>query len=180
MAIRKRKGVYFVDFRYTDPITQERRRFRRTTGKGTTKKEATELEFRWRQEVLRPPAPARKRAAFSGFCKHYLDTHVRTNCKPSTVRGYEQHMRVHLVPFFGDADLRLIDAEQVARFGSFRWQGSQPRSAGFELAFRSGMSAAPDATWTSWTAAEPAIRNSSTSRRLPMPPMPMMGIPTAW
>lgn len=128
MAIRKRKGVYFVDFRYTDPITQERRRFRRTTGKGTTKKEATELEFRWRQEVLRPPAPARKRAAFSGFCKHYLDTHVRTNCKPSTVRGYEQHMRVHLVPFFGDADLRLIDAEQVARFKAAKAKTHSPKS----------------------------------------------------
>jgi len=116
MAVRKRNGVYFVDFRYQDPITGQGKRFRRTTGRGTTKKEARELEIRWRQEVLRPPAPPRKRAAFSGFAKHYLDTRVRTACKPSTVRSYEQILRVHLVPFFGDRDLREIDSELVAVF----------------------------------------------------------------
>ncbi len=46
----------------------------------------------------------------------------------------------------------VADAVQVARFGSFRWRGELPRGVGVTLAFRSGMSAAPDDTWTPWSA----------------------------
>ena len=45
----------------------------------------------------------------------------------------------------------VLDAAQVARFGSFQWRGRQPQGAGVEVAFRSGMSGAPDATWTPWS-----------------------------
>ncbi len=45
---------------------------------------------------------------------------------------------------------KVLDAAQVARFGSFLWEGDLPRGAGVELAFRSGMSSQPDATWTEW------------------------------
>lgn len=44
----------------------------------------------------------------------------------------------------------VLDAGQVARFGSFLWRGSLPRGADLELAFRSGMSSQPDDTWTEW------------------------------
>ncbi len=44
----------------------------------------------------------------------------------------------------------VLDATQVARFGSFLWQGRLPPGAGVEVAFRSGMSSSPDATWTPW------------------------------
>ncbi len=44
----------------------------------------------------------------------------------------------------------VLDSSQVARFGSFLWQGKLPRGAKVELDFRSGMSATPDATWTDW------------------------------
>ncbi len=44
----------------------------------------------------------------------------------------------------------VLDAAQVARFGSFLWQGRLPDGAGVEVAFRSGMSSSPDATWTPW------------------------------
>ena len=43
-----------------------------------------------------------------------------------------------------------LDAEQVARFGTFRWQGEHPRGSELELAFRSGLSDSPDATWSDW------------------------------
>jgi hypothetical protein len=45
---------------------------------------------------------------------------------------------------------KVLDAKQVARFGSFLWEGSLPKGAAVELAFRSGMSSKPDATWTDW------------------------------
>jgi len=44
----------------------------------------------------------------------------------------------------------VLDAGQVARFGGFFWQGSLPPGSRLELAFRSGMAAEPDATWTDW------------------------------
>ncbi len=47
----------------------------------------------------------------------------------------------------------VLDAAQVSRFGSFLWQGSLPKGAGVEVELRSGMSSAPDATWTPWSAA---------------------------
>jgi hypothetical protein len=40
-----------------------------------------------------------------------------------------------------------LDAEQVARFGTFSWQGN----GSIRFSFRSGVSAEPDRTWSSWT-----------------------------
>ncbi len=45
----------------------------------------------------------------------------------------------------------VLDSTQVARYGSFLWNGALPRGAAVNLDFRSGMSATPDATWTDWT-----------------------------
>jgi len=46
--------------------------------------------------------------------------HVRGRCSPSTQRSYEQILRVHLVPFFGDRDLRSLTAEDGAAYRSAR------------------------------------------------------------
>lgn len=40
-----------------------------------------------------------------------------------------------------------LDAEQVARFGTFSWKGD----GSIRFSFRSGVSAEPDRTWSSWT-----------------------------
>lgn len=47
----------------------------------------------------------------------------------------------------------VLDAEEVARFGVFRWRGELPAGAGLEIEVRSGLSSEPDATWTDWLAA---------------------------
>jgi len=44
-----------------------------------------------------------------------------------------------------------LDAEQIARFGTLRWQGESPAGTGVEFSFRSGMSSEPDRTWTAWS-----------------------------
>jgi len=49
----------------------------------------------------------------------------------------------------------VLDAGQVAQFGSFLWEGELPPGAGLALEARSGMSSAPDATWTPWRRASP-------------------------
>ncbi len=44
-----------------------------------------------------------------------------------------------------------LDAEQVARFGTFSWQGEVPAGGAARFSFRSGVSAEPDRTWSSWS-----------------------------
>jgi hypothetical protein len=44
-----------------------------------------------------------------------------------------------------------LDAEEVARFGTFSWQGEVPPRAQVRFSFRSGVSAEPDRTWSPWT-----------------------------
>jgi hypothetical protein len=44
-----------------------------------------------------------------------------------------------------------LDAEQVARFGTFSWKGDLPAGASVRFSFRSGVSAEPDRTWSVWS-----------------------------
>jgi len=44
-----------------------------------------------------------------------------------------------------------LDADEIARFGTFRWRGEVPRGATLEVSFRSGISAQPDRTWSDWS-----------------------------
>ena len=123
MAVRKRKSAWMVDFRYIDPESLEQIRFRRSTGPGLTRKEAEKQERRWRHELENPPERSaeqrkedtRKRAAFSGFAKHWLELR-QADWKPSYTRTTEQIVRVHLAPFFGHADLRDIGVEKVEQY----------------------------------------------------------------
>ena len=133
MAVRKRNGVWYVDFRYEDPTTGQPKRLKRSTGQGTTKKEAQELEWKWRRELEEPPKPPQKRAVFSGFAKHFLDTHIKANRKNSYFRTTEQTLRVHLVPFFGDIDLRFIDAEDIARYKALKVKTLAPKTVNNHL-----------------------------------------------
>lgn len=47
-----------------------------------------------------------------------------------------------------------LDAGQIARFGNLHWDGEAPAGTKLTFAFRSGISAEPDSTWSPWT--EPA------------------------
>ncbi|HEX4959623.1 MAG TPA: hypothetical protein VF173_02205 [Thermoanaerobaculia bacterium] len=44
-----------------------------------------------------------------------------------------------------------LDAEQVARFGTFSWKGDLPPGTAAHFSFRSGVSAEPDRTWSAWS-----------------------------
>ena len=46
-----------------------------------------------------------------------------------------------------------LDAEQISRFGTLHWEGDTPAGTHLQFSFRSGISAQPDATWSSWTSA---------------------------
>jgi hypothetical protein len=60
----------------------------------------------------------------------------------------------------------IKDTGRMSRFGSYRAEASIPRGAALTLAFRSGNSSFPDATWSAWTAPGPA----SDSGKIAAPP----------
>ncbi|HEY3173212.1 MAG TPA: hypothetical protein VGK86_11630 [Thermoanaerobaculia bacterium] len=48
------------------------------------------------------------------------------------------------------------DTARTSTFGAFRFEGEVPRGSRLEVAFRAGESAAPDSTWSEWSAFHPA------------------------
>ena len=148
MAIRKRGGVWYVDFRYQDPLTGKTKRFKRSAGRHATKKEAQALERQWRREIIsasldrprqdeQPEAPRRRRRrdetperpmAFDAFAWHFYALHTVPNCKPSTHRAVEGILRVHLIPFFGSRSIDTITVEDIARFKAAKARQASPKS----------------------------------------------------
>ena len=131
MNVRKRtSGVYMTEFQYIHPMTGKKTRFRRSTGL-KKKGEAIELALRWKRELETPPKPAeevKKKAAFSGFAKHWIEIHS-ANLKPATYDSYTTTLRVHLVPAFRNADLRTLSVEQVETFKAEKLKaGLSPKS----------------------------------------------------
>lgn len=51
----------------------------------------------------------------------------------------------------------VLDAVQIAEFGTLHWRGESPRREGVRFAVRSGMSATPDRTWSAWSAASGGV-----------------------
>lgn len=164
MALRRRHGVWYVDFRYTDPCTGQPQRLKRSAGRGATKKEARTLERRWRRYLTTPPelrddhdAPPghqpsgpepepdpqpeppidRSQTPFDTFAWHFFALHVETNCKPSSTRCFEGNLRVHLIPFFGQRPIGSITAEDVARFKAIKRKERAAKSVNNYLALLS-------------------------------------------
>ncbi len=50
------------------------------------------------------------------------------------------------------------DTGRTSRFGAFRFDGEVPSGGRLEFSFRSGESATPDSTWSTWSAFAPASR----------------------
>jgi integrase len=53
---------------------------------------------------------------FATHFAHWLDTYVKTETKASTAAFYITAYRQHLLPFFGQQDIRAITREEVKRF----------------------------------------------------------------
>ncbi len=168
MAVRKRNARWYVGFRYKDPVTGQSKRFKRSTGRTTaTRREAEKTERQWYREVTTPPDPVdeRKHAAFSGFAKHWYELHVKTNCKRSYQRSTERELRVHLVPFFGDVELRKITIERIEQYKAAKVStGLSPKTVNNHLGVLSSLFSVA----VRWKYAE--VNPLTQVRRLKLPP----------
>jgi len=68
-------------------------------------------------------------------------------------------------PRAGEYVSAVKDTGRESRFGVFRWEGDLPSGTGVFFSFRSGESATPDSTWSSWSAPV-----SAPSAPIPAPP----------
>ncbi len=51
----------------------------------------------------------------------------------------------------GSFESPVIDAGQLARFGTLEWRGNEGQGGTIEFSLRTGISAEPDETWTDWS-----------------------------
>ena len=120
-------GNWYITIRYRDPTTGKTKRFRRSTGPGTTKRQAQKLEQEWRRELEVLGAQIRgapvqgqnessKSAAFSGLAKRFIDDYAMVQNKPSEVAGKMQIIKNHLFPFFGHKPIHEIRRRDIDTF----------------------------------------------------------------
>lgn len=82
---------------------------------GRTKKQAERLLAQRMSELHTGTYREPRKIRFADFAQTWLKNH-RTGAKESTLRGYEEHIRLHLTPFFGDFILNTITLEYVDAF----------------------------------------------------------------
>ena len=96
-----------------------------------TRADALQAEREIFTRLTTPPPRAeevQKDATFSAFAGHWKDTR-RVDWKPTAYRSYEQILRVHLVPAFGERSLRSISSEDIQRYKAAKSGGPEALSA---------------------------------------------------
>jgi len=111
-CIRKRRGKYVLDF-----YDQYGERHWETVG--TSKKEAEE---RLAQRLIeigkgRYVTPQDRKITFKEFAEKWLDTRGG-KIRPSTIAQYADHVRKHLLPFFGAVKVSEIDVALVEAYSA--------------------------------------------------------------
>jgi len=127
---------------------------------------------------------------FADFAARWIETSARPNTKSSTCRDYEGSIRNHLVPYFGDVELRRITREMVQRYmadkaasrkadGTPTWSPKTINGTTVPCA-RCSATRSRGATWTrarprrsgrcAWSRGSGRFSRRPSSRRCSMPP----------
>jgi integrase len=111
-CVRKRRGKYVLDF-----YDQHGERHWETVG--TNKKEAEERLAERLLEVgkARYITPKDRKVSFKEFAEKWLASRGG-NIRPSTIAQYDDHVRKHLLPFFGAVKVAEIDVALVEAYSA--------------------------------------------------------------
>ena len=113
----QRAGKWYADLRYTDS-TGRRRRYRRALGshvkslraaRRAENEIAAELAAE-RHRIAMGGEPTRPQVYLSGLLDRYLEQPDR---KPATVRTYESHCRLHILPLLGDVPVSTLHRRHI-------------------------------------------------------------------
>lgn len=69
-----------------------------------------------------------RQLAFETFAWEWFETYAKPNNKPSEVVGKESTLRVHLIPFFGNLDMRAFTALDVERYKAEKVKVVSPKT----------------------------------------------------
>jgi integrase len=114
MSTRRIRNWWWVDFR----ANHTRYRVRSPENSQAAAK-AYEAVLRRRLaagEPLKPAPPPPTSPTFAEFSAEWFETHVRTNCKPSSQRSRAHVLKNHLVPFFGTSRLTDITTGRAEQY----------------------------------------------------------------
>ncbi len=104
---------------------------------GKNKKEAKRFadklthKLKWAEEngeSISLSRPDQEMPTVEEYLVDWLHTHAKVNCKMSTYEGYEQIIRVQLIPTFGSRVLNTLKREDIARFISYWAEKGKSRS----------------------------------------------------
>lgn len=110
-----------VDVSYRDPVTGEVVRFRRALPGVKTKSEGRQIERMIRNRLFQRSAAQRQVKAvitFEAFTMRHWAPKRRVDWSHTTWRAYEQALRFHLVPYFGEMALIDIGPEMIQKYKS--------------------------------------------------------------
>jgi integrase len=122
-----KNGNWYMEFWYRDPATGNSKRFRRSTGPKSSKKQAQKLEREWKRELeIHGSLSAQKKpkavkikpkgTPFSGFARKFIEDYAKVHNKPSEVDSKMRIIRNHLHPFFGDTPIQEIRRRHIDAF----------------------------------------------------------------
>lgn len=120
-----KSSSWIISFSYRDE-TGQIRRYRKSAGKGATRKEAEkqaaelvrlhDRDKRLFVDEFATKKPKVEPVAFSGLADRWYREHVLVKLRQTTRRTHEQIIRVHLVTYFGDRDARGITRADVSTY----------------------------------------------------------------
>lgn len=113
-SIQKKGAVYYVVL----PLGQKRKWLR----VGTNKKEAERVLAEEMATLHRGPYRELKKITFAEFARKWMQDYASGAVKASTYESYDSVLRMHLVPFFGTAELSQITLEDVQRYVATKQQ----------------------------------------------------------
>lgn len=134
ITAEKRNGKWQVYFRYTCPLTGERKRFRKNAPHATKRK-----ALQWGKQELervtnppaRPPAPL-----FEDYIEVYIDR-SKAFLRTSTHKGRATRLRGHLLRYFKGYALDEINALLIDGYTSMRLEDVAPVTVRGDLAILS-------------------------------------------
>ena len=132
MPVRKIRKSWWVDFRFA------RDRIRKMSPDNSKAgAEAYEAVLRQRLskgEPLTGANPFSSKLLFKNFAKEWVETYVKTNNKPSEQKTKGLILNNHLIPFFGDKELKDIKMSSVEQYKTYKLQKLSPKTINNHLA----------------------------------------------
>ena len=130
-SIHKKGKSYYIVFRVFDSETGKRKQ--KWIPGGKTKREAERKLAEIMGEVHNGTYRDTKKATFKGFAELWLTSYARTKTKPSTLRSYQDIIKNHLIPAFGDFLLTDITTGMLQGYVAKRLEKVKPKTVVNEL-----------------------------------------------